>query len=175
MGAGDIILGDGVFSVFPTSSSTGIDIGLTRGGGEFSLAREMRLIEADGDYGPVVGRARKTQVTPKLTVRALEVLNSNMPYFYPGTSYTTTSRTWSGSTGGIATIRDADFLYAVKFTGETKDARSVVITVLNAINLEEENVWELIDKEEVVPEIVFTGAYKSTARTTEPWSVVWST
>ena len=177
MGAGDIVLGDGVFSLQLTSSTTEIDIALTRGGGEFTLEREIRLIEADGDYGPVVGRVRKTRVVPKLTMRALELLPANMVPFYPGTSVTTSTgasgATWAGSTGGIAAVLDSDFNYFVRFTGETKGGRSVVITVDNAINLEEENVWELLDKEEVVPEITFSGGYGSTDRTTEPWNVVW--
>ena len=41
--ADKILLGTGVFSVGGTA------IGLTRGGGTFSLEREIRHIDADGD------------------------------------------------------------------------------------------------------------------------------
>ena len=42
----DIILGDGVFSI-GASSSTAVALALTRGGGNYSVEREIRLIEAE--------------------------------------------------------------------------------------------------------------------------------
>ena len=48
--ADKILLGYGVVSVGLTP------IGLTRGGSVFTVEREYRNIEADGDKGPVKGR-----------------------------------------------------------------------------------------------------------------------
>src|SRR5690625_2044576 len=82
MAAGDIILGDGVLAV------GGVDIALTRGGGQFTVEREYRQIEADGDYGPVKGRQRKVSSVARLTVNALEILADNLDKFYPATTVT---------------------------------------------------------------------------------------
>ena len=131
-GAAEIILGDGVFAIWPTSSA-GVDIALTRGGGEFSLNREIRRIEADGDYGAVAGRMRKTMVEPTLTMRALEILDTNAKYFYPGSGSSSSagSHTLQGSTGGISvfgtTSTDEGYFRLATWTGETKDAEDVII------------------------------------------------
>ena len=180
-GAEDIILGDGVFTLYPTTVSTGIEIGLTRGGGEFTLTREIRQIDADGDYGPVLGRMRKTRVEPTLTVRALEILPANAVRFYAGTACSSAIGTFAlmGSTAGISvfgtTSTAEGFLRMVTWAGETKAGRDAVVYLYNPVNLEGDNTWELIDKEEVVPEIKFTGTYRSTGRNDEPWRISWVT
>ena len=65
---GDIILGDGVFSI-GASSTAATALALTRGGGNFSVEREFRMIEADGDYGPVKERIRLIRETAKLNMK----------------------------------------------------------------------------------------------------------
>jgi hypothetical protein len=75
-------------------------------------------------------------------------------------------------TGNLA-VADTDYS-TITWTGLTKDDRGVVITLSNAINLENLE-WEMVDKEEVVPELNYTAAYTEAARTTEPWNVVFAT
>jgi hypothetical protein len=73
-----ILLGYGVVTVGTTP------IGLTRGGSAFTVEREYRNIEADGDYGPVKGRIVIDKETAKLTVNALELFNAtDMSKYYP--------------------------------------------------------------------------------------------
>ncbi|MGJ9381532.1 hypothetical protein [Salipaludibacillus sp. CF4.18] len=161
----DIILGDGVFSIGTT------DVGLTRGGGMLTIEREYRNIEADGDYGPVRGRIRKIRSVAKLSMNSLEILAANIPKMYPAVKNTTdlTTDTITAKTD----IEDADYNDTITWTGKTTNGRSVVITLKNAINLESIE-WELIDKEEVVPETTYTATYLEGTTDVEPWEIVFT-
>jgi hypothetical protein len=64
-GASEILLGAGVFYIGQTP------IALTRGGGSFTVEREYREINADGDRGPVKDRIEMVSAKPKLTFTAL--------------------------------------------------------------------------------------------------------
>lgn len=165
MAVGDILLGEGVFYLNTTP------IALTRGGGSFSVEREYREIEADGDYGPVKGRVRKIRSRAKLVLNALELLETNIAKFYPALDYDT------AGAGATITAKDqienADYQDEVAWVGRTLSGKQVRIELYNAINLE--NIeWKLVDKEEVVPEITYTATYSEDSRTTEPWEVVFA-
>lgn len=81
MTAEKILLGYGVVTVGNTP------IGLTRGGSEFLVEREIRQVEADGDRGPVMGRNVVDTEVSKLTVNALELFNAtDMSKYYPALS-----------------------------------------------------------------------------------------
>jgi len=73
--AGTILLGAGVVSI------GGVDVALTRGGSSFSVAREFRNINADGDRGTVKGRVVMDASEATLTLNALTFL-TNMPNAY---------------------------------------------------------------------------------------------
>jgi len=157
----NIVLGDGVFAIGTTA------VGLTRGGGSFVVEREYRKIEADGDYGPVKGRVRKVESVAKLTMNVLELLPANLPKLYPATEVVSPGdpETWKAK----EEVDDADY-QDVTWTGKTKGGRPVVITLQNAINLENID-WSLVDKEEAVPEVTYTAAYDEASRKDEPWDV----
>ena len=158
----NIILGEGVYSI------GGVDIALTRGGGQFVVERTYRNIEADGDYGPVKGRIRKTMSVAKLTVNALEMLAENLTKLYPATQVTS-----GGGTDTLTAkvdVEAVDYNSEVKWTGRTMGGRPVVITLYDAINLENID-WTMVDKEEVIPAATMTATYDPTTRTTEPWKV----
>lgn len=161
-GVDNIILGDGVFKIGTTA------IALTRGGGSFSIEREYREIEADGDFGPVKGRIRKTKSVAKLTMNTLEILPANITKFYPSLASTSTTTTTT-FTAGVDVV-DGDYNASVSWTGKTKAGKNVVITLENALCLEGIQ-WDLVDKEEIVPEITYTATYLDNARTTEPWKI----
>lgn len=165
MPVGDIILGDGAFYLNDTL------IALTRGGGQFTLERTYREIAADGDYGPVKGRIRKTRSIPKLTLNALEMVETNLTSLYPGLALTSESD--GSSITAKAEIEDADYLDDVSWVGATLEGREVRIEVYNAVNLENID-WGMVDKEEVVPKVTYTGTYTESARTTEPWKVTYT-
>lgn len=66
--AGTILLGAGVVSI------GGTDVALTRGGSQFTVEREFRNINADGDRGTVQGRVVIDAAEATLTVNALTFL-----------------------------------------------------------------------------------------------------
>ena len=163
MAVADIILGDGAFYI------NGALVGLTRGGGQFTVEREYRTIEADGDFGPVKGRNRKIRSTPKLTMNLLEITGAKMTDMYPAITNTTTPT--GNIVTGAANILETDYS-EVKWVGATKDGRDVIIIVENAINMENID-FGLVDKEEIVAAVTFTGTYLEANRTEEPWSIEW--
>lgn len=160
-----ILLGHGTFSIGD------IPIGLTRGGGQFVVEKEIRQIEADGDRGPVKGRSVQDRAVPKLTVNALEVITENIPKLYAGIKYTKALEGNKNKITGKGKIDDEDYNDFVKFTGRTKGGSEVVIKVYNAINLENFD-WSLADKEEVVAALTFTGCYEEESPLDyEPWDI----
>ena len=162
MPAGDIMLGDGAFFI------NNVQVGLCRGGGQFTVEREYRVIEADGDFGPVKGRIRKVKATPKITMNLLELTPQRMTQIHPATTLTGSKIT------GASNIDLVEDYLTVKFVGETADGRDVIIEVQNAINMENIDL-QFADKEEVVVGVTFTGTYTDAARTTEPWSIEYLT
>jgi len=156
-----ILLGAGVVTIGTTP------IGLTRGGSIFLVEREIRPIAADGDMGPVVGREVIDREVPKLTVNALELFSStDMKKYYPGLKLDVTDPKKPTITSTLK-IDPTDY-NDVKWEGVTKGGKKVVITVMNATNLE--NIeWKFEDKNETVPQLVFTGHYTDEAPTTAPW------
>ena len=157
-----ILLGKRVFAI------NGTPIGLTRGGGNFTVERETRQIEADGDRGPVKGRISLDKSTPKLTMNSLEVINENIDKMYAAVKKTSDSKIKITGTGQIA---DSDYQAKVTWTGQTKEGKEVIITIENAINLE--NIeWSLVDKDEVISTLVYTGCYPEQPEANyEPWSI----
>lgn len=75
-GAAEIMLGVGVFHIGDTA------IALTRGGGKFSVEREFREINADGDRGPVEGRIVMDGSRATLTMNTLQIL-TRLTDLYP--------------------------------------------------------------------------------------------
>jgi hypothetical protein len=161
MAAKDIVLGKGVFSIGE------VDIGLTRGGGRFTIERTYRRQQADGDKGPVKGRVTIDESIAKLNLKALELLPANIPKLYPATKVATATGT--DTITAKSDIEDTDY-NTVTWTGRTKEGRPVKITLENAINLENID-WPLVDKDEIIAEITYTATYTDDARDAEPWKI----
>ncbi|MGU8816439.1 hypothetical protein ACV3SO_01350 [Clostridium perfringens] len=161
----NILLGYGVFFIGSTP------IGLTRGGGQFTIEKEIRNIEADGDRGPVKGRIVQDKATPKLTINTLEVISENISKLYAGIKYTPKSDHDKNKINGKGKIELSDYNDEVKWVGKTKGGKEVVIKVLNAINLENFD-WTLADKDEVVATLTYTGCYEEDSpEDFEPWEI----
>lgn len=80
-GASEIMLGAGIFYIDDTK------VALTRGGGKFTVEREFREINADGDRGPVKGRVVQDGARVTLTMNALTIL-SRLADIYAGIEVT---------------------------------------------------------------------------------------
>ena len=74
---------------------------------------------------------------------------------------------------GTGAVSEADFK-AVKWVGKTKSGSAVTIQFDKAINLGNID-WTFAEKDDVVPEIVFTAVYTNTdeasTSTEEPWTI----
>lgn len=81
--AGTILLGAGVVSI------GGVDVALTRGGSQFTVEREFRNINADGDRGTVQGRVVIDGSEATLTLNALTFL-TNMANAFAAINVATT-------------------------------------------------------------------------------------
>lgn len=81
--AGTILLGAGVVSI------GGTDVALTRGGSQFTVEREFREINADGDRGVVKDRVVMDASRATLTLNALTFI-THMADSYPAISVATT-------------------------------------------------------------------------------------
>ncbi len=161
----ETLLGEGVFYIGD------VPIGLTRGGGQFLVEREVRQIEADGDRGNVKGRNVIDKSVPKLVINALQIIGENLPKMYPGLKVTEELN--KKIVTGTGKIVDSDYQDLVKFVGMTDKGKEVVITVENAINLENID-WTLADKDEVVPSLTYTGCYEEESpEGYEPWSIAY--
>jgi hypothetical protein len=75
-GANEIVLGAGVFYIGGTA------VALTRGGGSFTVEREYREINADGDRGAVKNRVVMESSRAKLTMNLLTFL-TRLTDIYP--------------------------------------------------------------------------------------------
>lgn len=159
----EIILGNGTFYIGEDA------IGLTRGGGQFVIEKEYRDIVADGDRGRVKGRTKQDRSSPKLTINQLEIVPENLPKMYAAVK--ATKGDGKTTITGKGNIDIADYQDVVKFVGETKSGREVVIKVLNAINLENFD-WTLADKDEVIAALTYEGCYlENSPKDFEPWEV----
>lgn len=78
-----ILLGAGVVAI------GGTDVALTRGGSQFTVEREFREINADGDRGPVKDRVVMDGSRATLTVNALTFL-THMADAFPAINVATT-------------------------------------------------------------------------------------
>ena len=153
-----VLLGYGIFTV------GGSPVGLTRGGGSFTVETEYRQIEADGDYGPVEGRTVIDGQIAKLTLNALTAFGAiDTNKSYPALEETT------GTVTSTLKIIAGDY-QAVKWEGKTLDGKAVTINLENALNLGNIDLT-LEDKNEVVPEMEFTATYKEAERTKAPWNI----
>lgn len=161
-----VILGMGVFSIGATP------VGLTRGGGQFTIEREYRAIAADGDRGKYKGRIAMDTSIPKLKLSMLEII-TNIASAYPGFSSTPSDPVGNTTVTGTGAIAATDYK-DVTWTGKTKAGKSVVITVKDAINLDNPD-FTLVEKDEVVAAVTFEGTYPEDAEDDyEPWTIVYA-
>lgn len=75
-GADEILLGAGTYLL------DDVEVGLTRGGGKWTVEREIREINADGDRGAVKGRVVMEGSRAKLEFNALTML-TKLSTIYP--------------------------------------------------------------------------------------------
>lgn len=165
----DLLLGEGVFYFNYDEIGEAI-IGATRGGGSFSRETDIRHVAYDGAMGHTKNLRHKSTANCALKLKALTINAENLIEYYAGLQITGADP--KVITAVAAGIASTDYLTNVAFVGKTKDGRAVVVIVENALgdgNIE----LAFNNKDEVVPEIQFTGHYDPTTPTVEPWEIRW--
>lgn len=165
----NIVFGRGVFKI------DGEAIGLTRDGGAFSVEFNNRLINADGDRGAVKGRIHREEATAKMEINHLELLTS-FDKLHPAIKVDTTAEDGYTKITGTGIIDDDKDYHEVTFEGETKDGRELIVTVKDAINLDNLSL-DFKDKDDIVDKVSFTATYDPEASDplAEPWEIKYKT
>lgn len=112
--------------------TAGTDIlGATRGGGTFTVTREMRTPEIDGMRYNFVGGNFVDSVDAYLSTTLVEVTAENITNLLAGTATTSGKKT----TITMGTALDTDsYLENICWVGDLSDGRLVLICLKNAIN-----------------------------------------
>lgn len=134
----------------------GIDIGYTRGGGQFTVNRTFHDIVADGDRGTHKNAVIIDEERATLQASFIELISDNMVKLFPALAATTAE--------GKKTVKPtfnvllADY-HEVVWIGKTKGGKAVKITLHDAIS--KDNIdWSLEEKNEVVQSVTFEACYE---------------
>lgn len=158
----DLMLGEGVFYI--NYGTDDFVLGATRGNSSLEIDKEIKEIEYDGAYGVQKGMRRYSRYVPRFKVNLLSLNYTNLGYACPVTV------TDKGDYHEIAfdlNIEDADYATNITFVGVTLDGLALVAILENP--LQDGNMdFEFKEKDEVVPELQYTGHYLAATPTTPP-------
>lgn len=107
-------------------------LGVTRGGGSFTVTREIRTPDVDGMRYPFKGADFVDSVDAYLSGTLLEVVPQNMKLLM-GTGESTTSGNKTTVTMHTA-VTDSDYIDHLCWVGDLADGRLVLIELDNAFN-----------------------------------------
>lgn len=148
--------------------SGAVRVGGTRGGNSFNPGRTLRQIPVDGSIGPMKGFARRQSSAPTLTCNALEITEETLEYALAGMTKETKG-SFSKLEGGE--ITDAAYFGNVALATTLKGSEvPIVLVVFNPLVLEAP-VWNLVDEDELVLSITFTGHTTVEAPNTEAFAI----
>lgn len=107
-------------------------LGATRGGGSFTVTREIREPEIDGRRYPFKGGKFVDSADARLATTLVEMTPGNLVMALGGATATT-----SGKKTTIkmhTAIQDSDYINSLTWVGDLADGRMVAITLKNALN-----------------------------------------
>jgi len=155
-------------------------LGATRGGNEFTIDQDIKLIEIDGVKGATMGARRIVESNATLKVNLLELTSENIMLAIAGadaTDYTDPSIEPAPTGASHDRIRrtrnisDMDFIKSISVVGKVSgSAENIIVTIYNALS---DDSFELAfeDREEGALEITFTAHYDPENVEEEPWSI----
>ena len=119
-------------AVAGTSGAIGTIIGATRGGGSFTVTREMRQPEVDGRRYGFVGDTFVDSVEAQLSTTLIEITPQNLVDAFGSADITGSS---PKQTIKLRTAIDTDdYLTNICWIGDIADGRYVLICLKNALN-----------------------------------------
>jgi hypothetical protein len=141
------------------------EIGLTKGGSEFSVKQEIRQIEHDGAMGDEKGMARITKVEAKIKCSLLAMILENLKLALPGT--TLENSVLSGATTGV--IAEEDYVNDLTIIGQTV-AGFKRITIFNALGSGSISIKSK-DKDEAAFDVEMSGTFDPQDSTQSMWEI----
>lgn len=119
-------------AVAGTSGALGSLIGATRGGGSFTVTRELRVPEVDGRRYGFKGDTFVDSVEAQLSTTLIEMTPSNLVDAFGSATATTSG---AKTTIKLGTVIDTDdYLTNICWVGDLSDGRYVLICLKNALN-----------------------------------------
>lgn len=108
-------------------------LGATRGGGTFTVTRELRTPEIDGMRYPFMGSDFVDSIDAYLSTTLVEITSSNIKDIL-GSATATTSGKKTTIKMHTAIDPDTDYIETLTWVGDLADGKLVAITLKNAIN-----------------------------------------
>lgn len=128
----DLADADAVLDAIDDEIETGTNLlGCTRGGGSFSVAREMRNPQIDGLRYRFKGGTYVDSADPSLSTTLVETTPDNFATALGGTATTTGKKTVVKMPTALT---DASYLDNLCWIGDLADGRVVMIVLYNAVN-----------------------------------------
>lgn len=107
-------------------------IGATRGGGSFTVTRDIREPDIDGRRYPFVGGKFVDSADAQLSTTLVEITPENLVMALGGATATTTGKKTKIVMN--TAIKDSDYIESITWFGDLADGRLVAITLMNALN-----------------------------------------
>lgn len=121
-----------LLTAIETAITTGTDLlGVTNGGGQFSVSREMRNPQIDGLRYRFKGGTFVDSADPQLSTTLAETTPENFAVALGGTATTTGKKTVVKMPTALS---DSSYLDDLCWAGELADGRMVMICLYNALN-----------------------------------------
>lgn len=119
-------------AVAGTTGALGTLLGATRGGGSFTVTREMRQPEVDGRRYGFKGDTFVDSVDAQLSTTLIEITPANLVAAFGSATSTTSSQKTTIKLG--TAIDTDDYLTNICWVGDLADGRYVLICLKNALN-----------------------------------------
>ena len=127
-------------------------LGMTRGGGSFKVARDIRNIQADGIRYPWKGGKFVDSADPALSTTLIEQTAQNLKDAIGSCTITTSGKKTKLTMN--TQIQDADYIDVLTWYGSLLDGRMIAITLFNAFNTADLNIT-FTDKGEATSPVEF--------------------
>ena len=124
----------------------------TRGGGNFTVEQDVRIIERDGSLGKEKGLRRVITENAMMTVRFMDISPANLKMALAGSTLSSVTVT-STQTGTIAA---SEYFTNITWIGTDMEGKNKVITLFNALS-DNGLSMDFTDKDETVVEVSFAG------------------
>lgn len=132
--------------------------GATSGGASFEVEQEVKEVEADGARGKVMGLRRKVTENATLTINALEHSAENFHAALPGSILEEMPDGGKKIRSGVH-IKLEDYHENIALVGTLSGSQDPIVIILNNALADDNLSLETEDKNEAVPEIVFSAHY----------------